>query len=323
MSKNLKYGIRSRGNLNFARELQSVRVIDIILDPVHPKYHTSEDIGTIFYAKIDTRKGATIPEVLPIAKPLFSFQKYYPLKNEIVLILDGDIIETDNARRRVKYYLPSINIENNPHHNATPWVGHNVEKSKAGTQNYQNASDGNVKNSQNTPLEIDFGNYFLEKDYIRSLRPFEGDNILEGRFGNSIRLGSTTKKQNAWSQNGENSDPIIIIRNGQYDNPTDTTFGPNTENINFDDSSIYLTSNQNIANFVVASKNMQSYIKGADQPYIAPEDQLTEPFETDIEPDDSGGLSEFEKAFAAARGAGLETFIFEGNLYNTKLEGEE
>ena len=68
---------------------------------------------------------------------------------------------------------------------------------------------------------------------------------------------------------------------------------------------------------------MQSYVKGADKPYISPEDQLTEPFETDIEPDDSGGLSEFEKAFAAARGAGLETFIFEGNLYNTKLEGEE
>ena len=93
MAKNLQFGVKSRGNFATKRELQSVRVIDIILDPVHPKYHTSEDIGTIFYAKIDTRKGATIPEVLPIAIPLYSFQKYYPLKNEIVLILDGDIIE--------------------------------------------------------------------------------------------------------------------------------------------------------------------------------------------------------------------------------------
>ena len=41
MSKNLKYGIRSRGNLNFARELQSVRVIDIILNPSHPIFMVS------------------------------------------------------------------------------------------------------------------------------------------------------------------------------------------------------------------------------------------------------------------------------------------
>ncbi len=323
MTKNLTYGVKSRGNTTFSRELQSARVIDIILDPVHPKYHTSEDIGTIFYAHIGTKKGADNKDVLPKAIPLFSFQKYYPLKNEIVLILDGDVVESNNSRSRSKFYLPSINIENNPHHNAVPWVGHNVERNKAGTQTYQNTLDGNVKNSQNTSLDINFGNYFLEKNYIRSLRPFEGDNILEGRFGNSIRLGSTTKKQNAWSQNGENSDPIIIIRNGQYNNLSDSTFGPNTENINFDDSSIYLTSNQNIANFVVASENMQSYTKGADQPYIAPKDQLIEPLETDIESDAPEGLSEFEKAFAAARKAGLETFMFKGNSYNTKLEGEE
>ena len=102
----------------------------------------------------------------------------------------------------------------------------------------------------------------------------EGDNILEGRLGNSIRLGSTSKPLNPWSQNGENSDPIIIIRNGQYNNINDETFNPNIEDINNDDSSIYLTSNQNINGFKVASKNMQSYNKG-ELPYKSPEDNLT------------------------------------------------
>ena len=271
MSKLLKYGIKSAPNFSLTRELQSARVIDIILDPVHPKYHTSEDIGTIFYADINTKKGSTFTEVLPRAFPLFSFQKYYPLKNEIVLILDGDIIDENNANRRIKFYLPSMYIGNNPHHNSIPLERDNIQP-----QNYSNAQDGNVANTTDRPLDVEFGNYFNEKDYIRSLRPFEGDNILEGRFGNSIRLGSTTKKQNAWSQNGENSDPIIIIRNGQYNNPNDTTFDPITENINLDDSSIYLTSNQNIANFQRASNNMQSYAENIDVPYMSPEDQISQ-----------------------------------------------
>ena len=146
-----------------------------------------------------------------------------------------------------------------------------------------NSQDGLSQKQSNNSIEILLGETFKEKDFIKPLRPFEGDNILEGRFGNTIRLGSTSKPLNPWSRNGENSDPIIIIRNGQFNNTNDDTFIPNVENINNDDSSIYLTSNQNISNFEVASKNMQSYVKGADKPYISPEDQLTEPLDTDIE----------------------------------------
>ena len=271
MAKILKYGIGSSNNFTLKRELQSVKVIDIILDPTHPKYHTSEDVGTIFYAHIENKKGSINPEVLPKAVPLFSFQKYYPLKNEIVLILTGDIEDSDGNSLRHQYYLPSINLGNNPHHNAAP-TGNRIENSG----NYNNTLDGHTKNSENESLDLDFGYYFQEKDYIRSLRPFEGDNILEGRFGNSIRLGSTTKKQNPWSQRGENSDPIIVIRNGQFNNPENTTFNHNVENINLDASSIYLTSNQSIDNFQRASNNMQSYGENMDVPYMSPEDQISQ-----------------------------------------------
>ena len=141
---------------------------------------------------------------------------------------------------------------------------------------YLNTQEGFVRSPQDNQLNIPLGETFQEKDFIKPLRPFEGDNILEGRLGNSIRLGSTSKPLNPWSQNGENSDPIIIIRNGQYNNTNDETFNPNIEDINNDDSSIYLTSNQNINGFKVASKNMQSYNKG-ELPYKSPEDNLTNP----------------------------------------------
>jgi hypothetical protein len=78
-----------------------------------------------------------------------------------------------------------------------------------------------------------------------------GDVIVEGRFGNSIRLGNTSKLQNSsynnnWSEFGDNGNPITIIRNGQPTNSNDNGFLPIVENVNRDLSSIYLTSAQQI-----------------------------------------------------------------------------
>ncbi len=281
MTKLLNYGTTSGGGSATKKEFTSVRVVDIILDIDHPRATSLggvDAIGTIFFAEISTNKGLSNPEKLPTAIPLFSFQKYFPLINELVLVLDGDINTDTKSKQRIKYYLPTMNIWNSPQHNAMPLTEYYIN-----TGNFSNTQNGIIKTPQDNSLNIPLGKTFQEKDFIKPLRPFEGDNILEGRLGNSIRLGSTSKPLNPWSQNGENSDPITIIRNGQYNNINDDTFNPNIEDINNDDSSIYLTSNQNINNFKVASKNMQSYGRGMDKPYISPEDQLTKPLETDIE----------------------------------------
>ena len=267
MSKLLNFGTKSGGGSTSKKEFTSVRVVDIILDINHPKATSLggvDAIGTIFYGDIISKKGIDNSESLPTAKPLFSYQKYLPLINEIVLLTEITIDKDNKSKEKLKLYLPNINIWNSPHHNAMPLT----EYFKNGNNGYLSTQDGFTRTSQDNSLNISFGDYFQEKDFIKPLRPFEGDNILEGRFGNNIRLGSTSKPLNPWSQNGENSDPIIIIRNGQYNNINDDTFNPNIEDINNDDSSIYLTSNQNISNFEVASKNMQSYVKGMDKPYM-------------------------------------------------------
>ena len=95
-----------------------------------------------------------------------------------------------------------------------------------------------------------------------------GDNIYQGRFGNSIRLGSTNIPSNtsliplnSWSSIGNTGDPITILRNGQ---PTDDTNLPSNpwdaidEQINNDLSSIYMTSTQQLP-ISVASKRYFSY----------------------------------------------------------------
>ena len=105
-----------------------------------------------------------------------------------------------------------------------------------------------VRKIEDNSSEIHLGKTFSERIETHPLLPYEGDTIYEGRWGNSIRLGSTVKNTvipNMWSTTGENGDPILILRNGQTIYNTNS-WVPETENINNDLSSIYLTSTQQL-----------------------------------------------------------------------------
>ena len=122
------------------------------------------------------------------------------------------------------------------------------------TQNksYQEMSDGQTSKSTDEEIDYNFnspivGGTFSERSNIHPLLSYAGDIIMEGRWGNSIRFGSTVKvDSNNWSGNGENGEPITIIRNGQSPESSDEGWVPVVEDINKDLSSIYLTSNQTI-----------------------------------------------------------------------------
>ena len=79
--------------------------------------------------------------------------------------------------------------------------------------------------------------YFTSTDDLRRLLPNEGDIIFEGRFGNTIRIGSDIKNENQDS-------PNIILNLGQT--IEGDTKVPITEKIDTDGSSIYLTTNQTL-----------------------------------------------------------------------------
>lgn len=261
MPTNLKNNERDSGlnSVGFKKaELSPVRVFSIILDDSHPKYAGEDSIGTIFYGKVDLNESSPNLNSLSKAKPLFSFIKYFPLVNEIVLILNATSrnIYSDTKGDNVfvsNYYLPNINVWNNPQQNALPLE--RDLKNKPNANNAEEASLG-IEQNQSEKNKILLGEYFTEKDNIKSLQPFEGDLILEGRFGNSIRMGATTPsdKPNNWSSTDNIGDPITIISNGQVKTTGDTVL----ENINETPSSIFLLSNQNINNFVPSSTNIQS-----------------------------------------------------------------
>jgi len=237
---------------------QSYRVKDIILDNTHPKfkqYGGWNGIGTIEFEPITKNSGGDIQN--PIATPLIPYLKNYPLVNEIVVVfklISRDINQANDSTSF--YYLNSLSLWNHPHHNAYPNIIHTTQVPNSQQKDYQEIEGGSVRRVTDNSTEINLnspkiGGTFIEKTNIHPLLSYAGDVIIEGRFGNSLRLGNTSKSKgtikNLWSGGkSENGDPITILRNGQPSNSTEEGWIPIIENINKDLGSIYLTSTQQI-----------------------------------------------------------------------------
>jgi len=259
--------VNTNGNNNSMMSITPVRVLDIILDNTHPRfkeYGEWNSIGTIFYEDVTfptSILGGDNPVIPNIpAFPIFPNIKQYPLINEItyIIVLPGNDL-MDNVNSQISYYLPPLNIWNSQHHNAVP-VTSTISPDQ--DQDYTQTELGSFRRVTDSSTEINLGKTFKEKIDIHPLLPYEGDTIYEGRWGNSFRLGSTVKNAtipNKWSSVGENGDPILILRNGQT-TYTSNSWVPETEDVNNDLSSIYLTSTQQLPLFP-ANINNSSFSK--------------------------------------------------------------
>jgi hypothetical protein len=181
-----------------------------------------EGTGTVFFIdynnskNIDPKIEDSLFDICDIAKPLFPQFNYYPLLGELIYIVElpspAAQITPDSTE---KYYINSINLWN----------------------------DSQV-NSQTSNSKTPLGKTFIENPITRNLLNYEGDHIIQGRKGNSIRFGTTVRvasNRNEWSDIGMEGYPITIISNGhKYDKNKDFYI----EQINEDASSLYLTSNQ-------------------------------------------------------------------------------
>jgi hypothetical protein len=232
------------------------RVKDIILDENHPRFNDFgqwNGLGTIIVEIFDKSN----PGIEKVAKSYSPQSKSLPIINEVVQLFLLPIPTDALTLREEYYYLPSYNVWNSPHHNALP-NPRNSNLPPSQQLDYQQTEGGLVRRVTDGSTEIDLNspsnpsqNTFIEKSNIHPLLPFAGDVMYEGRWGNSLRFGSTTKSKseykNNWSEAGENGDPIVILRNGQPSNSSEEGWIPITEDINQDLSSIYLTSTQKLS----------------------------------------------------------------------------
>lgn len=264
-SVNKQLNVSSKPNSNFQKQLDllsqnviSARVTDIILNENHPSFEALggwTSIGTVFFEKVEG--GNLNQPLVQTATPLLPYLKNYPLVNELVLLFllpNKDIDKNSNIKQY--YYLNPIAVWNNQHINGYPNTLKKSTTQSTEKKSYQEIEQGQTRKSTEEEVEYSYnsplvGGTFVEKANIHPILPFAGDIITEGRWGNSLRLGSTTKVQdstytNNWSNSGENGNPITILRNGQPLDSSSEGWIPVVEDINKDLSSLYLTSNQQI-----------------------------------------------------------------------------
>ena len=218
---------------------------------------TSKDAeaGELGYARVRPLYSyATVPDDdLPVAVPLDSNVKSYPLINEVVIVVEY------SGRL---YYSQRLNFFNSVNDNITRNPYSPLSLTDQNRESYAQTATGNP-NTTDTTKKTD--KYFVSNNTVQPLLPLEGDIIYEGRFGNSIRFGGTvddatttidSRFKGTWAIGEKVGSPILIIRNGQRENTSVTT--PLVEDISKDASSIYLTTDQ-IIPFTPSSRKNQSY----------------------------------------------------------------
>lgn len=265
---------------SFFYELEPATVVDIILDDKHPyfnnklldknefpeKYdgspHKNDDVDYSWIGRAKIRmfysnQGVTTDELV-WAIPLENNIKEYPLINETVIV----------AKYFDKYYYSrKLNFKNTINSNAD----FRFEKRSS----LSNIAAGAEKKSDNiSKVAIGegenytgyLGNYFKFNKKIRPLLSFEGDTILESRFGSSIRFSGYQNNKDIDVGIGDYKDgmgnPSILIRNRQKPITDDKEKLINaniSEDVNLDGSSIQLTSGKTISGYNVTTKMIPSY----------------------------------------------------------------
>lgn len=162
------------------------------------------------------------------AKPASLNNTMVPGKGEHILVYLGYSSDNNGISSREQwYYLPiPIAMNSGINNNFNP-----------GISAINNEPDARITDVNISPLQL-----------------YSGDYALQGRWGNTIRLGSTIQDDGSYTESpnwiGNDPDPIIILSNTKRNLPLK---GFVVENVNEDWSSLWLTSTQQIPTLKINS----------------------------------------------------------------------
>lgn len=189
------------------------RVVHIILSQDDPYCKDPSMVNGVYYRPLGSGGDETDISKFPFAYQGNIQNRTIPLPKEIVkLQREAGLGSLQDSRKPTTYWKEVVNIWNSPHHNAAP-------------------------DTSQTNWEEDLLKGFPERKDINPLKANPGDTLIEGRLGQSIRLG------NIQSISGDvsSTSPTIIISNGQI--KTNNGIDLIEEDINEDFNSLYFLSN--------------------------------------------------------------------------------
>lgn len=198
-------------------EIEVAEVVDVVLNEDHPSFLSARDIGKAKFRFVRSQRDKP-EEELRFAKPYDSNIQKYPLIGELVVC----------ARYLGEYYyLAVLPVRESVNHNAFQGVStsprsdsaQSVRENQAGLPDA--AGDGRQR----------LGDRFSPDPAPKPLVPDEGDVVLQGRFGNTIRMGSTS-----------DGGATMLMRAGQSSDADSAEERTRVrEDVNGDAASLYLT----------------------------------------------------------------------------------
>lgn len=212
-------------------------VYDVILDNTHP-YSVNNEIGSLFIGSIFFRTTDSVIESeqeLPIAHPIDKNFKSLPVKNELV-----EIYEINNGGYAYRRILLDVNPSSS---NSQTVISNSFLPTKDDSNNvndYKNiASTGITNTNFDNSVKFDgYGKYYQPTLGLHRLKLYEGDTLIESRFGQSIRFSAYNNVDNIFS-------PTLILRNGESSkNQKEDEIISIEEDINGDSGVIVFGSNQ-------------------------------------------------------------------------------
>ena len=217
-------------------------VVDVILDETHPKIKNKKDFQTAFTEKDTSIVGNVVIRKYSDGTNPNEQLNTYPCLNpsDTELPLIGESVELVMVGS-VEYYrrIPGFSLNTgNAIKKRADVIYNKKEKIAVDASIKESAQTGTpLGNTTNETSETsEFGKYFRANS-VNKLKLYEGDKLIQTRFGQSIRFSAYNNANNVYS-------PTIIIRNRQ-DSQTISSLkeGDITEeNVNSDGSVIVLSS---------------------------------------------------------------------------------
>jgi hypothetical protein len=200
--------------------------------------------GTI-RVRISTGKRAVDVNAIPANASYLNI----PLYGEQVIVFSAISGNSENKKQAQYYYFSAINVHGQLNNNILPFIN----DTRPQINNYlQSGIKSTIK--AKTPEQLSF-----EPRNIVTIQPYQGDTILQDRFGSVLRFSSTHKNLSSYSQKpiwqGKTAgDPFISLTCGIDGTRKSGYF--TIENPDKDSSLIYLSSTQKINNLKLAQRKI-------------------------------------------------------------------
>ncbi len=229
-------------------------------------------IGAIRYKRQTTDDNKYEDEVASIAYPADRSNMRLPVPGELVLIMSTQS-NSGAPQRKVELYTNVVTGASIPRYASDPKALTRIDrisKPEGFVSGLLNTITQEVANTRfQLRLEHKPFTFVKEGRTISTMR--EGDMIVEGRFGNSIRFTSTIQKEGVWSDsqmtridNSADGDPFLILKNSkplepELPQPENGIPQLVDEDPNEDQSTIYINTTQNIPLIIGTSKKMSTW----------------------------------------------------------------